>query len=226
MGLEAANFIAELDKTWPTGLDPINKGDDHVRLVKDVLKKQFPGVGGDGFAEAIIAVEADLNNTAGSTANFQTQIDATVAATVDNSNDIATLFEAHMPIGSIILFNAAFSTIPANWQICDGTNGTPDLVSDFVRGTTNEGNLLDTGGSDDAIVVQHNHGITDNGHNHGMPSGENGNGSGGYDDANNSRNTPNTNNANTGISIKNEGSSGTNQNRPAFVRLAYIQRIT
>ena len=55
MGIETANFISGLDKTWPTGLDPINKGDDHMRLIKSVLKSAFPGVDGDGFKKAITA---------------------------------------------------------------------------------------------------------------------------------------------------------------------------
>ncbi len=42
MGLEAATFISQLDNTFPLGGDPINKGDDHVRLLKSVLQSQFP----------------------------------------------------------------------------------------------------------------------------------------------------------------------------------------
>lgn len=42
MGLESATFISELDNSFPLGGDPINQGDDHIRLVKAVLQSQFP----------------------------------------------------------------------------------------------------------------------------------------------------------------------------------------
>ena len=93
MGLEAANFIDGLDQTWPLGLDPVNKGDDHIRLVKKILKDTFPGVGGEGYASAILALEADLDNCVGSTGNFQAQIDANLQFTVDNALAIQTVID-------------------------------------------------------------------------------------------------------------------------------------
>ncbi len=42
MPLETAQFISELVATNPLGTDPKAQGDDHLRLVKDVLQKQFP----------------------------------------------------------------------------------------------------------------------------------------------------------------------------------------
>ena len=38
MGLEVADWIDELISANPTVADPISQGDDHVRLVKQVLK--------------------------------------------------------------------------------------------------------------------------------------------------------------------------------------------
>lgn len=41
-----------------------------------------------------------------------------------------------LPKGSIIMFNNA-ENIPDKWQICDGTNGTPNLIDKFIKaGTT------------------------------------------------------------------------------------------
>lgn len=41
-----------------------------------------------------------------------------------------------LPKGSIIMFNNA-ENIPDKWQICDGTNGTPNLIGKFIKaGTT------------------------------------------------------------------------------------------
>lgn len=44
MGLESANFIQQLVATNPTGSDGKSQGDDHIRLIKDVLKQSFPTV--------------------------------------------------------------------------------------------------------------------------------------------------------------------------------------
>lgn len=44
MGLESATFISQLDNSFPLGGDPINQGDDHMRLVKSVLQNQFPNL--------------------------------------------------------------------------------------------------------------------------------------------------------------------------------------
>jgi hypothetical protein len=42
MGLETGNYISDLIATNPPGTDPKSQGDDHLRLIKDVLKKTFP----------------------------------------------------------------------------------------------------------------------------------------------------------------------------------------
>lgn len=37
-----------------------------------------------------------------------------------------------IPIGAIILWSGELTTILENWAICDGNNGTPNLVNRFV----------------------------------------------------------------------------------------------
>ena len=69
-----------------------------------------------------------------------------------------------VPVGGIIMFNAAFSEIPANFQLCDGSNGTPNMTDKFVYGTNTENEIGDTGGSANTPVVSHTHSIA---HNHG-----------------------------------------------------------
>ena len=39
-----------------------------------------------------------------------------------------------LPIGSIVIWSGAVVSIPGGWQLCDGTNGTPDLRDRFVVG--------------------------------------------------------------------------------------------
>jgi hypothetical protein len=42
MPIEKTDHINGLDKDWPTAQDSISSGDDHLRLIKHVLKKTFP----------------------------------------------------------------------------------------------------------------------------------------------------------------------------------------
>jgi hypothetical protein len=74
MGLETGSTISSFITSNPTSSDPVNQGDDHLRLIKSVLKAQFPGAAGNGFATAITATEAELNYVHGVTSNIQTQI--------------------------------------------------------------------------------------------------------------------------------------------------------
>lgn len=75
MPVENANGIIQgLNASWPLEADPKSEGDDHFRMMKDTLKRQFPGVGGQGLASPITATENDLNATTGASDNFQSQI--------------------------------------------------------------------------------------------------------------------------------------------------------
>lgn len=103
MPIEAAGFISELDPLNPDGEDDYATADDHSRLIKAVLKAQFPNF----TAEAVNALVADLNVLVGAaaagvtptklgflsdvTAAIQAQINANAAAAAANAADIVTL---------------------------------------------------------------------------------------------------------------------------------------
>ena len=70
----------------------------------------------------------------------------------------------NVPIGTIIMW--ADSVIPMNWQVCDGTNGTPDLRNRFVRGASKDADLLDTGGSTTHVHTTTNATGSAGAHNH------------------------------------------------------------
>ena len=76
MPLETGDVIEDLDQSWPLSGDPTNRGDDHLRLLKAVLKNQFPGTEGEGYAIPIIATEAELNFLTGTTSNVHDDIEA------------------------------------------------------------------------------------------------------------------------------------------------------
>jgi hypothetical protein len=241
MGLENTTIktIANLDNTSPTGGDPKNQGDDHLRYIKAVLKAIFPGVGGNGFATAITAKEVDLNN------GF-TPIGGIILWS-----------------GTIAAANAL-----TGWHVCDGTNGTPNLTDKFVIGagvdnagisnTAITGVNTKTGGNKDSTLVEHAHsttttisvtvsGTTGNDspdHTHNVPYHQDGgNYSGGGDLPWDDNSAPNSSRTTTGASTRHthsfsgsgsgsgtatsdsQGSSATNTNLPPYYALAYIMRI-
>lgn len=66
----------------------------------------------------------------------------------------------------IAVWSGAIGTIPAGWQLCDGTNGTPNLHNRFIIGSQG---ALETGnvGGD----VSHRHNFTTDGHSHDIDPG-------------------------------------------------------
>lgn len=53
MGLETAASIGALNALWPLGSDPRSQGDDHLRLIKKVMKADIVPKGGGAFTGAI-----------------------------------------------------------------------------------------------------------------------------------------------------------------------------
>lgn len=64
MGLETGTYIEDLNENWPLGTDPKSQGDDHIRLVKDVLKNTLPGADQAYDLNALEGVLASGNSLA------------------------------------------------------------------------------------------------------------------------------------------------------------------
>lgn len=72
MGLETGTYIEDLRADWPISTDTVSEGDDHLNLIKKVLKNQFPSLG----AASVDVSAPTLNYSAGLTGNIQDQLDA------------------------------------------------------------------------------------------------------------------------------------------------------
>jgi hypothetical protein len=66
MALESASFINGLVSTNPTGSDSISQGDDHLRLLKTVLKASLPDVD-QAAATVIVKATAPTTQVKGTT---------------------------------------------------------------------------------------------------------------------------------------------------------------
>jgi microcystin-dependent protein len=135
---------------------------------------------------------------------------------------VSTVFTA----GMIIIWSGSLGSIPAGWVLCDGTNSTPDLRDRFIAGAGNSYAVGATGGSANAIVVSHNHTLTDPGHSHlekfwSATGGTQATFGGATE---NPYATGQTGTSTTGITIASAGTSGTNANLPPYYALAYIMK--
>jgi hypothetical protein len=62
-------------------------------------------------------------------------------------NDTEEIVEAAFTVGQIMLWYGVLANIPAGWQNCDGTNGTPDMRDKFPVGAGSTYALNATGGA-------------------------------------------------------------------------------
>ena len=77
-----------------------------------------------------------------------------------------------VPLSSIALWSGTLGTIPANWSLCDGTGGTPNLVARFLRGAPAATEPGTTDGADShthasmTAAGSHTHTAENQGHDH------------------------------------------------------------
>lgn len=70
-----------------------------------------------------------------------------------------------IPIGGIIMWSGAIAEIPTGWALCDGTNGTPNLLDRFIVGAGSGYAVAATGGSNSVTlgttnIPSHSHGVS------------------------------------------------------------------
>lgn len=72
------------------------------------------------------------------------------------------VFPVKSPVGTIVIWSGTEENIPTGWQLCDGTNDTPDLRDKFVLGAGPEHAVGDSGGEEEVTLTtdqlpSHNH---------------------------------------------------------------------
>jgi len=207
--------------------DALSTGDPLKRVKGTELDDEF-----DAIATAI----ATKANSA-SPAFTGTPTAPTASAGTNNTQVATTAFVNNLfPSGIIAMWSGLISNIPSGWNLCDGSNSTPDLRNKFIIGaylddtvskTTVTGSNTQTGGTKDAVNVSHTHTATDSGHTHGIAfSGtllyEGGGGNGGT--AFGGGVNQSTASTAATITVASAGVSGTNQNLPPYYALAFIMK--
>ena len=160
MPLESGSAIVDLNSSWPLGGDFLLDGDNHLRLIKDVLKTAFPGAGGLGFATPITATEAELNFVGGVTSSIQAQLDAiTGVAGVFPSGTKMSFFQAAPPPGWTQVTTFASSMMRVVSGAGGGSGGSDDPISATLAHTHTTGAHALTASE----MPQHNHLIVSSG---------------------------------------------------------------
>lgn len=121
------------------------------------------GITGGGNLNSDITISVD--NTVVRTSGNQTVGGAkTFTSTVTTQQSFVG--NGTIPIGGIIMWSGAIATIPTGWALCDGTNGTPNLLDRFIVGAGSVNyNPGATGGADSVTlgttnIPAHSHGVS------------------------------------------------------------------
>lgn len=120
MPLETATYINDLVTSNPAASDGLNNSDDHMRLIKSVLKNTFPGLTGvlTSSSGAILLPTDGTSSLPGysfaseATLGFYRKSAATIAFT----GTLRGIGAA--PAGALMDF--AMALPPAGWLVCDG----------------------------------------------------------------------------------------------------------
>ena len=136
MTVESATYVSGLNANYPPGSDTISEGDDHLRLIKAVLKSTLPNAD-----EAINGVHTGTTEPS-PTSSGQLWFDTSGSGDLKVRNKANSAFTSvdttstAFPAGIITLWSGSSASIPGGWTLCDGTSSTPDLRDKFVVGAT------------------------------------------------------------------------------------------
>jgi hypothetical protein len=110
MALENATYLNELDTAWPATGDQTAQGDDHIRLLKAVLKGTFPGLSGP-FSRVIPKGASFTPALTENTCTFVSTAALTVNLAVPSGLPVGTFYRFKAVTGAITLQPSAGTTI-------------------------------------------------------------------------------------------------------------------
>jgi hypothetical protein len=195
-------------------------------------------VGGNIRATGTISSDILSSNSLNtSTSSITTLTSTTVNVTTINTNTVVApggtmtvtgnvaatgVFTGNgtIPIGGIIMWSGGAA--PTGWQLCNGSNGTPDLRGRFIVGSGAGPGLT-------SYAVHNTGGVESSAHTHSIdPPNTTSSGTGGSNGvfaAHEDDGWPGTHTHDVNIDPFTSGGASANENRPPFYALAYIMRM-
>ena len=148
---------------------------EHLHSTDDIVADDRITAGGDVQGANIIATAnvTATNNVNATDVVASGQVQAEHLKSTNDAEVVgvctAAKFDGNgiIPIGGIIMWSGTDGDVPSNWALCNGSNGTPNLIDRFIVGRGNDYSSGATGGSTHAIIPEHTHTAT--GGNHGHP---------------------------------------------------------
>lgn len=242
MPIESATYISQLNVSYPASTDGVKEGDDHIRLIKKVLKDTFP-------------------NITGAVTKTQEQLDYAPREMPIGGIIMWSGVLGSLPTNFKLCDGQTYTRTDGG-----GTITTPDLRNRFIVGAGSTYSIGDTGGADSVTLTAaqmpahthslnvsgsigaaggHSHGVYDPGHSHGYSikvSDRTGAGDGFIVGPNTAGSWGfGTSGSGTGIGIygvgdhthslslsgsaNSTGGGSSHENRPPYYALAFIMRI-
>jgi hypothetical protein len=161
MTVESALYINTLNPAYPAHTDGLDEADSHMRLIKQVLQATFPNVAG-----AAGCSDVDLTNLTAALVTLAALVVSAPNLTAENTFSAVNNFTAGLnsstflngtsiqkggfelvPTGIIAAWWGTLENIPAGWALCNGENGTPNLLDSYIVGAGLSFAPLSIGGS-------------------------------------------------------------------------------
>jgi hypothetical protein len=141
MALETGTNISDLTAANPTSGDNASQGDDHLRLIKTVLKTEFPSF--VSSTTGVVATQAELSVLGSVTAGTVSASDAVV---VDASSKVDV-----WNVDNITLNGNTITTTDTNGDLLVAPNGTGDVDFDACSIMIDTGESIKDAGGDEYI---------------------------------------------------------------------------
>lgn len=142
----------------------------------------------------------------------------------------AATYLLRAPVCTIVIWSGTADNIPTGWQLCDGTNGTPDLRDKFVLGAGTTHAVGETGGEETHVLSVAE--MPSHSHIQRMPNMSNQNNLINMTYASGSQNISRyeassaSGRSNSPVTTANNGSSQSHNNMPPYYTLCYIMKLT
>ncbi len=145
-----------------------------------------------------------------------------------------------VPPGTITIWTQNTGDIPSGWALCDGGNGTPNLLGKFVKGTSSASSSTGSTGGGSSYTISssqmrsHSHGGSTNSassHDHSIGEHTNTSGTGGYlggtpwEDRESTRTTASAGSHSHDATTNSSGSGNSVDNIPAYMEVCYIMKL-